>query len=462
MVFTETRESRSRERQLATVAELGRRAMEDVDLSLLMDEAAALVSENLKVEYVKIFELQPDGESLLLRSGVGWVEGAVGQVIVDSRANSPVGYTLISEEPVVVEDLPSEKRFDRPPLLREHDVRSGVTVIIHGQERPFGVLGADTSKRRKFTSDDVNFLQAVANVLTTAIERRRATYTGAETPGLHFELLTKASMLLSSGLDCSSILTCIARLVVPEFADCCTVEVLEEGEVTRSAVAHVDPAKEDLVRKLQARYPVDPSNTSSSASEVLRTGQSKMIPDIIDTLAAYVAEESQELKMLQELHPTSYMCVPLMARGRILGVIRLASVKPGYHYGPEDLALAESLARFAALAIENAQLHLPELDLARGLVQLATKYYTISKSSNGHESSNGHGIPSLVPRPALTSRQVQVLELLSQGKCAKEIGQTLCLSEATIRNHIHSLLRTLGVRSQLEAVAQAREMGLLP
>jgi GAF domain-containing protein/DNA-binding CsgD family transcriptional regulator len=440
---------------LAAVADLGRRAMEDEDLYSLMDEAVALVAENLRVEYVKIFELQPDGENLLLRSGVGWAEGVIGQVTVDARPDSPAGYTLVSEEPVIVDDLPSEERFGTPPLLREHEVRSGVTVVIPGRERPFGVLGVDTSRRRRFTRDDVNFLQAVANALVSAIERQPATYTSADTPRLCFELLTEASFLLSSPLDCASMLARIARLVVPELADCCAVEVLEDGRVIRSTVAHVDPEKEELVRKLQARYPVDPSSTSSTAAEVLRTGQSKIVPEISEMMLSYAAEHVEDVEMLQELHPTSYMCVPLVARGRILGLIRLASVQPGHCYGTDDLALAESLARFAAVAIENAQLHLPELELARGLIQLANKCYKVT------ESSNGHGSMDLVPRPTLTSRQVEVLELLSQGTCAKEIGASLYLSEATVRNHIHSLKQALGARSQLEAVARAREMGLL-
>jgi GAF domain-containing protein/DNA-binding CsgD family transcriptional regulator len=427
-----------------------------------MDEAVALVAENLAVEYAKIFALQPDGESLLLCSGVGWAEGVVGQATVGTEPDSrafflPAGYTLVSEEePMIVEEnFRSEGRFGGPPL-REREVRSGVNVLIHGQERPFGVLGADTSRRRKFTIDDVNFLQAVANVLAATVERRQAAYAGAAgTSRLRFEFLTEASMLLSSSPDCSSTLAGIARLVVPELADCCTVEVLEEGGAIRSAVAHVDPAKEDLLRELQARYPLDSSNTSSSASEVLRTGRSKIIPENVGMALTYAAEDAEDPKMLLELHPTSYMCVPLVTRGRILGVIRLASVKPGRHYGSEDLALAESLARFAALAIENARLHLPELELARGLVQLANKCYKISASSDGK------GPLALVPRPSLTSRQLEVLELVSEGKSAKEIGQRLCLSEPTIRNHIRSILQALGARSQLEAVAQARRMGLL-
>ena len=468
MEFTETGELGAHRSQLAAITELGLRAMEDVDLPVLMDEAVSLVAENLAVEYAKIFALQPDGESLLLCSGVGWAEGVVGQATVGTQPDSrafflPAGYrlasedTLVSEEPEIVENLPAERRSSGPPLPREHEVRSTISVIIHGQERPFGVLGADTCKQRRFTIDDVNFLQAVANVLATAIECRQVAHVKAETPRLRFELLAEASMLLTSSPDCSSTLACIARLVVPEFADCCTVEVLEEGGAIQSAVAHVDPAKEDPLRKLQACYPLDASNTSSSASEVLRTGRSKIVPDISDIMPTYVAEDAEDLKMFRaELHAESYMCVPLMTRGRLLGVIRLAYVKLGRRYGSEDLALAESLARFAALAIENARLHLPEVEIARGLVNLAKKFYRISPSSEGNV------IADLVPQPSLTTRQRQVLELLSEGKIAKEIAQTLCLSEPTIRNHIRSLLQALGVRSQLEAVAQAREIGLLP
>jgi GAF domain-containing protein len=455
----------ARRRQLKAVAELGLRAMEkDVDLSALMDEAVTLVAKTLAVEYVKIFALQPDGETLLLRAGVGWAEGVVGQATVGNRPDSrafflPAGYSLVSEEePTIVEELPSERRSGGPPPLREREIRSSITVIIPGQERPFGILGADTSRRRRFTIDDLNFLQAVANVLAAAAERRQATHAGAaQTSRLRYEFLAKASVLLSVPSDRSSMLANLASLLVPELADCCTVEVLEDGGAIRSTVAHVDPAKEDLLRKVLARHPLDPNNTSSSASEVLRTGESMIVSEMIDTTSPYASEGAEDLKMLRELRPTSYMCVPLVARGRILGVIRLARVKSVRRYGPEDLALAESLARFAALAIENARLHLPELELARGLIQLAKQHYRISAPSNRDEN----GTLALVPRPSLTSRQLQVLQLLSEGKSAKEIGQELCLSEPTIRNHIRALLQALEARSQLEAVARAREMGLL-
>jgi two-component system nitrate/nitrite response regulator NarL len=75
---------------------------------------------------------------------------------------------------VIVEDLSTEERFEHPPLLVEHAVVSSMTVVIPATEEPFGVLGVHTTSHRSFSEDDINFLQAVANVLATAIERKEA------------------------------------------------------------------------------------------------------------------------------------------------------------------------------------------------------------------------------------------------------------------------------------------------
>src|SRR5215216_1758514 len=87
------------------------------------------------------------------------------------------------------------------------------------------------------------------------------------------------------------------------------------------------------------------------------------------------------------------------------------------------------------------------LEMARGLIQLSSKEEAPA--------------PKRKDIPALTPRQLEVLQLLSEGKSVKEIGKELYLSEATIRNHVRSLLQTLGAHSQLEVLAKAREMGIL-
>jgi two-component system, cell cycle sensor histidine kinase and response regulator CckA len=162
--------AQERVRQQAAVAQLGERALRGVELFTLMDEAIALVAQTLRVEFCKILELLPDGKALLLRAGVGWKEGLVGQVTVGAGTNSQAGYTLLSNEPVIIKDLRTEERFSGPPLLREHGVVSGLSVIIGRRDRPFGVLGAHTAKLHTFTEDDIHFLEAVANVLSQVIE----------------------------------------------------------------------------------------------------------------------------------------------------------------------------------------------------------------------------------------------------------------------------------------------------
>jgi PAS domain S-box-containing protein len=167
-------EIETRTHQQAVVSEIGLWALTNDDLQSLMDDTVAFVAQTLDVEYCKIVELLPSGEELLLKAGAGWEEGLVGQTRVGAGIDSQAGYTLLSEEPVIVEDLSTETRFSPSELLREYEVVSSMTVVIAGRGGPFGVLGVHTKDRRTFSEDDVNFLQAVANVLAMRIEREEA------------------------------------------------------------------------------------------------------------------------------------------------------------------------------------------------------------------------------------------------------------------------------------------------
>ncbi|HYI16932.1 MAG TPA: GAF domain-containing protein, partial [Thermomicrobiales bacterium] len=160
-----------RARKQRAVALLGLRALGRGNLQELMDAAVAMVVDVLDVEYCKVLELLPGRQELLLRAGVGWHDGLVGQATVGTERESQAGYTLLSSEPIVVDDLRVETRFSGPDLLHEHHVVSGVSVIIHGANGPWGVLGAHTTQQRTFNDDDVNFIQSVANVLAAAMER---------------------------------------------------------------------------------------------------------------------------------------------------------------------------------------------------------------------------------------------------------------------------------------------------
>ncbi|WP_440771141.1 PAS domain-containing protein [Natronorubrum sp. DTA28] len=159
--------------QQEVVADLGQKALELDDLDELMHAASVAVAKTLGVEYCKVLELLPGGDEVTLRNGVGWREGLVGSATVPTDLDSQAGYTLISREPVVVDDLRTEVRFSGPELLRDHDVVSGISVVIGSVEEPWGVLGAHTTDSREFTEHDANFVQSVANVLASAVENER-------------------------------------------------------------------------------------------------------------------------------------------------------------------------------------------------------------------------------------------------------------------------------------------------
>jgi serine phosphatase RsbU (regulator of sigma subunit) len=180
--------------------------------------------------------------------------------------------------------------------------------------------------------------------------------------------LAEAGAMLSSSLDYQGTLTRVTRLVVPHLADWCTVDVVddEDGSIRRLAVAHEDPHKVQLAYELERRYPPDPE-TPYGVPQVLRTGRPELAPEIPESLLDKAAVDGEHREILRGLGLKSYIIAPLVARGRTLGAITLASSESGRRYGAADLELAEELARRAALAVDNARLYSGRSKIARTL-----------------------------------------------------------------------------------------------
>lgn len=160
--------------QLEAIANFSKKAVSGDPIPVLMQTAITSLSEILSAKYVKILELLPDRDKLLLRVGVGWKKSLVGTAIVSTGKNSQAGFTLKTNQPVIVEDFKSESRFSVPKLLHDHKITSGMSVVIGEAQKPFGVLGVHTPEKRKFSNDDVHFLQSIANILAETIERQKS------------------------------------------------------------------------------------------------------------------------------------------------------------------------------------------------------------------------------------------------------------------------------------------------
>ncbi len=166
-------ELRRRAMQHTAVAELGQLALSSPSLQQVMDEAVRHVAETLDVSHNSVCELLPEKNALLLRAGHGWPEGIIGKAWVSADIDTHSGYTLSVNRPVVLADLATEQRFKGAPLMHEHNLVSGASVVIHGKDAPWGVLAAHAQVKRNFSDDDINFLQSVANIISTSIERHR-------------------------------------------------------------------------------------------------------------------------------------------------------------------------------------------------------------------------------------------------------------------------------------------------
>ena len=170
-----TAQLRSRARQQESVAELGRHALAGASIEEVMDEAVRAVAAVLELEDCTILEhADPERDELVLRATFGGPADRVGQAVATTDPAFAAGYALQTRVPVTFENLDAETRFQAMPGTREAGVVSGLSVSIGGEHRQFGLLAARCQRPRRFTADDTHFLQSVANVLATAIERRRA------------------------------------------------------------------------------------------------------------------------------------------------------------------------------------------------------------------------------------------------------------------------------------------------
>ena len=154
--------------QQAVVARFGQRALAGLGVEVLREEAAELAATTLGVEFGEVLELE--GDTLVLRAGFGWRDGALGTRI-GAGPQTQAGTVVVTRAPVVVENLTEERRFQAVRELREHGIVSGASVPIESQGAFHGVLAAHALKPRRFSTDDLAFLQALANVLGAAMER---------------------------------------------------------------------------------------------------------------------------------------------------------------------------------------------------------------------------------------------------------------------------------------------------
>jgi PAS domain S-box-containing protein len=223
---------RARARQQTAVARFGELTLVSDGLASLFEDAVTLVADTLELPFSGVLERRADDTALLLRAGVGWSSTELGHTVVPISEDTQAGLTLLYNEPVILSDLAADRRFQKSAVMRAANIASGITVVIPGSVRPFGVLTAHDRRPRQFTRDDVHFLQAIAHVLGTAIERSRTDTALRQTQRL------EAVGRLASGVshDFNNVLAAIVAY----------------AEIVHSGLHERDPMREDVSEILKA------------------------------------------------------------------------------------------------------------------------------------------------------------------------------------------------------------------
>jgi PAS domain S-box-containing protein len=209
--------------------------------------------------------------------------------------------------------------------------------------------------RGKLVLDEHGAVTRLIGVCMDVTERKLAEL-AQQRDAARRRLLGEVSALLAGSLDYQTTLCNITRLLVPEVADCATVEQVDsDGAIRQVAAAHVDPRQLERLAELKHRFPIDP-RASWGVALCIRTGAPQLL-EINEETQAGSTRAPEEQELARQLGWRSFIAAPLTARGRVLGALMLVTAGSGRSYGREDLELATSVAERAAMAIDNALLY---------------------------------------------------------------------------------------------------------
>ncbi|MEU7472856.1 SpoIIE family protein phosphatase [Streptomyces sp. NPDC044984] len=214
-----------------------------------------------------------------------------------------------------------------------------------------------------------NALGTVLGVAVSVVdvtERYRAN-AEAETARRRLAVIADATARIGTTLELDRTAGELADVAVPELADAAAVDLLDA--VVRGRRSTLGPAEPAVIRALAVRA-VDAAEVLAAAdppgrvtryapdrliTECVRTGLPVMVPQVKDEDLARIARSPEAAAQLARAGVHSYLAVPLIARGEVLGALDLIRTRSPRPFDEDDLLLARELASRAAVQIDNAR-----------------------------------------------------------------------------------------------------------
>ncbi len=335
-------EAGDRWREAELLGELARAVNASLDLDTVLGRVTAAARELCDAGLARIALRESGGEAMVFRYAAG----------PGSDAPEP--------GPVTPGEGPAGEA-----LAAGHAVRRGPVLVapIRTGEGVEGLIYVDHRDARPFGEGDEAVLMRLADHAAVALRNARlfageqAARGGAEARARRTRLLADVSRVLASSPDYESTLDRVARLLVPAEADWCIVHLARrDGSVRRVVVAHADPAHAALAAEMRALPPTR-EHGDGAALQAARAGRSLLVADMKAERLEEIVTDAGDHRVLQALQPHSMLVVPLMARGRPLGVLTWLRIARPEPFTTDDLGLAEDVAARAAVAIDGARLY---------------------------------------------------------------------------------------------------------
>jgi PAS domain S-box-containing protein len=342
---------------LELACELARRAAPAIDNARLFAKARG-VEQRLEAVLANVAEAitlsDARGRTVFANQAAAELLGVGSpEELTRAPAGAIMSRFLVTDEhgrELALEQMPSRRLFagERPePLLVRNVVRAS------GEERWL------IARSSPVFDPDSGVIAYAVNVFENITEVKRVQ--------LAESFMAEASRLLASSLDYERTLQRIARLAVPQLADWCAVDVLEEdGEIRRVAVHHGDPRLIALAEELERGYH-ETLDRPAGVAEVIRSGRARLFSDVEEGALAAFARDDRHLALLRQVGARDVIIVPLAAPARTLGAITLVSAESRRRLTSHELDVAVRLGRRAGTAVESARLYTERTRIARAL-----------------------------------------------------------------------------------------------
>ncbi|MEP6597467.1 MAG: ATP-binding protein [Ginsengibacter sp.] len=171
--------------------------------------------------------------------------------------------------------------------------------------------------------------------------------------------LNSASEELTITHDIQVALDKILKFIIPDYTDWFTIDILnDDGKTELIKMAHADPDKINWAEKYRITNPIDLNDeTPGSLGWVLRTGEAVLASEITNEMIEAAAKDEEHLKVLKMLSIKSAMIIPMLSKGKIMGVVRFVSCNPLRAYDKDDFNFAKDFTNRIALTLENTRLY---------------------------------------------------------------------------------------------------------